>query len=223
MLHFAVIDEGIGIPADKHDTVFELFSQAESSTTRKFGGTGLGLAICKRLVEMMGGRIWIESELGEGSIFNFTAEFELVQSDLEKKISGQDKLLKEESSKSLKGIRAILAEDNLVNQKIAARMLEKKELVVTVASNGKEVIEILGKGEYDVILMDCQMPEMDGFEATRAIREKEAETKEHIPIIALTARAMHEDKQRCIDSGMDGYVSKPIDRQKLFHEIEKFV
>ncbi len=222
LLLFAVIDEGIGIPEDKYETVFELFSQAEASTTRNFGGTGLGLAICKRLVEMMGGRIWIESELGKGSTFNFTAEFELVTGDSQKEggtALEEDKVIE----KDFKGVRILLAEDNLINQKIALRMLEKKEMIVKPAVNGKEVIEMLEKEEYDVVLMDCQMPEMDGFEATKAIREKEQQTGTHIPIIALTARAMQEDKQHCVDAGMDGYVAKPIDRQKLFHEIEKFV
>jgi hypothetical protein len=223
LLHFAVKDDGIGIPKDKHEAVFELFSQAESSTTRKFGGTGLGLAICKRLVEMMGGRIWIESEVGQGSTFHFTAEFEMISPDDEKEFQQQFVEQKAEAEKELKGVRVILAEDNLVNQKITVKMLEKKDMVVKTAVNGEEVVEIWDKEDYDIILMDCQMPEMDGFEATKAIRDKENESDRHIPIIALTARAMHEDKQKCIDAGMDGYVAKPIDREKLFHEIGKFI
>ncbi len=223
LLHFEVWDEGIGIPKDKHEAVFELFSQAETSTTRKFGGTGLGLAICKRLVEMMGGRIWIDSEVGQGSTFHFTAEFELMLDGTGEGPKRHAPIVPEELVKDLKGVRVILSEDNLVNQKITVKMLEKKEMIVDTAVNGKEVIELLEKAPYDIVLMDCQMPEMNGFEATEAIRKDEETTGKHIPIIALTARAMHEDKQKCIDAGMDGYVAKPIDRQKLFHEIEKFV
>jgi len=224
VLLFYVKDEGIGIPKDKHKTVFEIFAQADDSTTRKFGGTGLGLAICKRLVEMMNGTIWIESEVGQGSTFLFTGEFDIVDKDA----SEVGKLYSEEKEEVNENaaadyLKILLAEDNIVNQKIAARMLEKFGWNVYVVENGKLAVEQYQKESYDVILMDAQMPEMNGFEATAAIREREKETGGHMPIIALTARAMAEDRQICIDAGMDGYVAKPIDRTKLFDEVVKLV
>jgi len=225
LILFSVADEGIGIPKDKHEAVFELFSQAEASTTRKFGGTGLGLAICKRLVEMMGGRIWIESEEEKGSIFNFTAEMEVlsVEDDSSESVFERINIGEERNSdKDVQRLNILLAEDNAINQKIAIKMLEQRGWSVTAVASGKEVLAELEKGAYDIILMDAQMPEMDGFEVTKDIRKREILNGNHIPIVALTARAMHEDKQKCLDSGMDGYVAKPIDRKKLFYEIEKF-
>lgn len=221
VLLFAIQDQGIGIPKDKHELIFEVFTQADDSTTRRFGGTGLGLAICKRLVEMMRGRIWVESEIAKGSTFFFTANFKLAQA---KKISISDqdnaemdveKIIKQEMSH----LKILLAEDNLVNQKITSRMLEKQGWKVDAVVNGQEVIEKNNSNEYDVILMDAQMPVLDGLETTKIIRKNEEKTGKHIPIIALTARAMQEDRKRCIDAGMDGYVAKPIDRRKLFEEI----
>ncbi len=225
MLLFSIIDEGIGIPKSKQDKIFDIFAQADDSTTRRFGGTGLGLAISKRLVEMMGGRIWVESEEGKGSAFNFTANFKIVKekslssAGLESGVEIDDKYIQEQ----LQGIKILLAEDNIVNQKIAVKLLEKQGWVVTAVDNGQDAVDKALHNNYDVVLMDANMPILDGLEATRLIRENEQKTGKHIPIIALTARAMQEDKKRCLDSGMDGYVTKPIDRKELFQTIGKII
>jgi PAS domain S-box-containing protein len=217
-LLFSITDQGIGIPKDKHEVIFDLFTQADESTTRRFGGTGLGLAICKRLVEMMSGRIWVESELTKGSTFFFTAQFKIVEQGKTSFAHLQEDG-KDSGDGALKDLNILLAEDNVVNQKIVIRMLEKHGWQVETAVNGQEVIEQSHKKDYDIILMDAHMPVIDGLEATRIIRRHEEKTGKHVPIIALTARAMQEDRRRCLDAGMDGYVAKPIDRKKLYDEI----
>ncbi len=223
-LQFSVTDEGIGIPQDKQNSIFEVFTQADTSTTRRFGGTGLGLSISKRLVEMMGGQIWVESEEFKGSTFFFTAKLKApsrstspAQPPSETSIAETAAQL---SKKSLASLSILLAEDNVVNQKMVVRMLEKKGWKVRSAENGKQVLDYLDKEPFDVILMDAQMPLLDGFETTKLIRENEKKTGRHIPIIALTARVMAGDEKKCLDCGMDGYVAKPIDRQKLYEVIE---
>ncbi|MFA5863129.1 MAG: response regulator [Phycisphaerae bacterium] len=358
VLHFAVIDTGIGIPREKQQQIFKAFEQADSSTTRKYGGTGLGLAISAQLVEMMGGRIWVESEPGSGSQFHFTVVLGLQKNPVAKgeepdssvlhnmpvivvddnatnrrileeilkswrmvptlaesgsqalavmreaqqaghpfplvlldacmpemdgfavaqsikadtalsrstimmlssadkgsdikrcrdvgisvylvKPIGQSELLDAimnilgllsvrkvpenrrdlaENSKCPRKI--LLAEDNVVNQKLAVRLLEKWGHTVEVANNGLEVVAALEKTTYDLILMDVQMPAMGGFEATQAIRKKELSTGTHTPIVAMTAHAMKGDRERCLEVGMDGYVSKPIQVEELFNTIEE--
>jgi PAS domain S-box-containing protein len=360
VLHFSVSDTGIGIPKEKQAKIFESFTQADSSITRKYGGTGLGLTISKRLVEKMGGKIWVDSEPGKGSTFHFTIHtlavekpivketvppeiknlkilivddnstnrlilreivsawgffpkeaenglsalkelksaceksnsyqlilldrkmpdmngFELAKrireipeysstpiillsSDEEKgdrdraKAVGISNVLlkpirrsklydsmvialtkikkksepKEKKSKvdsRLQGIslKVLIAEDNLINQKLSKRLLEKQGWQVTVANNGKEAVELVEKLGFDLVLMDIQMPEMDGLEATRLIREREKETGKHIPIIALTAHAFDEDRRKCLEVGMDDYTSKPIRIQELFKIIERLL
>jgi PAS domain S-box-containing protein len=220
-LQFAVKDQGVGIPKDKLETIFEVFTQADASTTRRFGGTGLGLAISKRLVEMMNGRIWAESEEFQGSVFIFTAKFRIGEKAAEPVTTASEEVVA--AVKEIRALRVLLAEDNVVNQKIAAKMIEKKGWTVKGAENGKQVLEYLEQEQFDVILMDAQMPVLDGFEATRLIREAEKKTGKHIPIVALTAHAMAGDRQKCLDAGMDGYVSKPIDRQKLYEAVEGVV
>jgi two-component system sensor histidine kinase/response regulator len=361
-LHFSVADTGIGISPEKQERIFEAFSQADASTTRRYGGTGLGLTISARLVEMMGGRIWVESEVGKGSIFHFTIRFGLQKGPIMRKIpeklenlqdlrvlvvddnatsrhifaemlthwrmapvvtdsgasaleilkttrqqgkpfrlllldvnmpskdglelaeriqqgpdngnlvimvltsSGQrgdaarcrelgisaylTKPVKQSSlldaimtvlgktepadappllvtqhvlREKQQRLRILLAEDNAVNQKIASAMLTKRGHTVVVAGNGKEVLadlEAQGGQEFDLILMDVQMPEMDGLEATARIREKEKTTGAHIPIIALTAHAMQGDRDMCLNAGMDGYASKPLKAEELFKAID---
>ena len=358
-LHFVVADTGIGIAPEKQKHIFDAFAQADGSTTRRYGGTGLGLAISSQLAELMGGKIWVESELGKGSSFHFTVRFgiqhgsnvkkpalEMVnledmrvlvvddnatnrrilegvlsnwkmnatcvdngkaalvelsdacksgnayslvlldaqmpemdgfdvaanikkdpalsgvtvimltsageygdiahskelgiaaylikpikQSDLLDgimSILGKAKLSKPgtdgpKCSISNRSLKILLAEDNAVNQKLAVTILKKCGHLVTVVSNGKDAVDIINENKFDLVLMDIQMPEMDGLEATAAIREREISTSEHIPIIAMTAHAMKGDKERCLDSGMDGYISKPIQPQNLFDAIERLM
>jgi two-component system sensor histidine kinase/response regulator len=367
LLRFAVHDTGIGIPKDKQRVIFDAFSQADTSTTRKFGGTGLGLTISSRLVEMMGGKIWLESEEGRGSTFHFTAQFaspatlhqdlapafpkdlkglsvlvvddnqtnrcilnellidwgmkttladnavtaleairqaaktvepfrivltdarmpvmdgfELaaqIQKDVELAGStltimmltsvgqrgdgarcrelgvaayltkpvrqtelrgailrvlgdGREKgqqapLVTRYSLRPLreerKGLRILLAEDNAVNQRLAKRLLEKRGHSVMIAENGREALAALDKDNFDIVLMDVQMPEMGGLEATAAIRESEKVTGAHIPIVAMTARAMAGDREQCLAAGMDDYVSKPVQTNQLLEVIERLV
>jgi PAS domain S-box-containing protein len=358
-LHFAVADTGIGLAKEKQDLIFEAFTQADSSTTRQYGGTGLGLTICTRLVRMMGGRIWVESEVGAGSTFHFTARFGRSQETVPMGVSadvteleglpvlvvddnetngrllegllrnwrmepfvvknGEAALLAMEQASAAerpftvalldvqmpgldgftlaemikqrpefarteilmltsagqrgdaarcrelgiaayltkpikqselldaiiaicchasplekpqalvtrhlireyrRRLRILLAEDNLINQKLTVRMLEKQGHQVVVTNNGREALSALDREPFDLVLMDMQMPEMDGFEATAAIRAKEKTTGKHIPIIALTAHAMKGDRERCLAAGMDAYVSKPIQLRELSEAIE---
>ncbi|MBW2118500.1 MAG: PAS domain S-box protein [Deltaproteobacteria bacterium] len=358
LLHFAVSDTGIGIPPDKVETIFESFSQADGSTTRKYGGTGLGLTISRELVEIMGGRIWVESEVGKGSIFHLTARFGLSRAEAGSAVHLQDldltgvrtlivddnatnrlvfrdmvsswglvpaeekngdqglaelkrafdsgnsyrlllldsqmpgmngfevaRRVKESpfgvdveiillTSAGYKGdaarckevgisgyllkpvkksdlldaivmalgryydgeapvitrhsieearrrLKILLAEDNIVNQKLAVKMLEKRGHRVVVSLNGRKALEAYEREWFDLILMDVQMPEMDGLEATRAIREKEKERGGHIPIVAMTAHAMKGDREKCLSAGMDDYVPKPIKADELFSVVER--
>jgi two-component system, sensor histidine kinase and response regulator len=361
VLHFAVRDTGIGIPYDKQQLIFDAFSQGDGSTTRKFGGTGLGLAICRQLVAMMDGRLWLESEPGEGSTFHFTARFgrrEEVASGAEgeidpERLRGQRVLVVDDNatnrrilaemlsqwglqatvvesgaaalnaleealaagqpfpllltdgmmpemdgfmlaeairqrpdrpeitivmlssagrrghtprceelgiaaylSKPVKqsdlletivsilctpaapeplraptatplpsrpALRLLLAEDNAVNQKLAMRLLEKQGHSVVIANNGREAVEALDRETFDAVLMDIQMPEMGGFEASAAIRAREGATGGHVPIIAMTAHAMKGDRERCLRAGMDGYISKPIHAKALIEALESLV
>ncbi|MDD3375026.1 MAG: ATP-binding protein [Candidatus Omnitrophica bacterium] len=223
-LLFSVTDTGIGIPKDKQQAIFEVFTQADASTTRKFGGTGLGLAISRKLVEMMSGKIWIESEEGVGSTFFFTARFD-VSDQLQTQDEKEHKKVfvqgKEPVTKAARILNILLAEDNPLNQKIAVKLLEKKGWLVEVVDNGQKAIDHIVDKNFDVILMDVQMPVLDGLEATKKIREQEKQTGKHIPILAMTARAMVEDEKKCIESGMDGYIPKPIDAVKMYSIIEQ--
>ena len=236
ILHFSVRDTGIGIPAAKQGSIFDAFAQADASTTRKFGGTGLGLTISSKLVQMLGGRLWVESELGRGSCFHFTCRAHVAISETvpvhadPREGSAQSTtkdtppraLRPSDSSKATEtGLRILLAEDNLVNQIVAARQLQKHGHTVTVAGTGSAVLDLLQRQEFDLILMDVQMPDMDGLEATAAIRRNEKGTGQHIPIIALTAHAMAGDRERCLSAGVDGYASKPIRAEDLNREIER--
>ncbi len=357
-LHFAVSDTGIGIPADKQGVIFEAFAQADGSTTRKYGGTGLGLAISSQLVKMMGGRIWVESEVGKGSTFHFTALMRpskelpptltsqradleglpvlvvddnatnrrileeilrnwhakpVIASDAATAFAGikkaqargepfrvvlldclmpetdgfglaeqirQDpdlaptKLImlssagrasvasrcremglagyltkpvkqselfeaitaalgnRSEADCATSGsrrhpragasrkLRVLLAEDNAVNQRLVVKLMEKHGHSLVAVNNGVEALDALERGTFDVVLMDVQMPEMGGFEATARIREREKSTGQHVPVIAMTAHALKGDRERCLEAGMDAYVSKPIQAASLFETID---
>ena len=225
ILHFAVSDTGIGIAPDKQAAIFEAFIQADGSTTRKFGGTGLGLAISVQLVKLMHGKIWIESELGQGSTFHFTAKFGLGQEVDASADRTEDAGPQTAATKRPGGAETLdilLVEDNQVNQKVAAAMLKKKGHRITIAGNGVKALEAFDQAAFDMVLMDVQMPEMGGFEATACIREREADTGRRTPVIAMTAHAMKGDRQRCLEAGMDGYVAKPIRPEKLFAAIAEF-
>jgi len=224
LLRFAVRDTGIGIPPEKQGLIFGAFLQADGSTTRKYGGTGLGLAISSQLVEIMSGQLEVESQPGQGSTFHFTLPFDLSATLPEQ---GERLSLPAEQSASsapqrseADKLRILLAEDNPVNQRLALRLLEKRGHTVTVAATGRAALVALEQQQFDLVLMDVQMPEMDGIEATMTIRRQEQATGAHLPIIAMTAHVMKGDQERCLEAGMDGYVSKPIQAQGLFTTIE---
>ncbi|KAJ3285361.1 hypothetical protein HK104_009529 [Borealophlyctis nickersoniae] len=220
-LAFQVQDTGIGIKRDAMNRLFQLFSQVDSSTTRKYGGTGLGLAICRQLVDMMGGKIWVESEPGIGSTFHFTIKVaKCSEADHEtRKVKPAAPVLKNIGEKF--PLKILVAEDNAVNQKLAIRILSRIGYTATVVGNGMEAVNAVRDADspFDIILMDMQMPVMSGIEATLAIRSMPLKGKQPV-IIALTANAMETDRQRCIDAGMDGHVSKPVKAEILAETLE---
>ncbi|MFV8340894.1 response regulator [Flavobacterium sp. XS2P39] len=218
-IQFTVIDTGIGIPKDKIDSIFESFNQASNETTRKFGGTGLGLTITRKLIELQGGVITVESEVSKGSDFSFLLHYKKAQKGIVEPI----KVKKEElSSNFLKGIKILLVEDNELNQLLAIKVFARWEKEIDIAENGKIAIEKIEKNNYDIILMDIQMPEMDGNEVTKYIRTNMG-YKSNIPIIALTAHATLVEEKRSLESGMNDYLSKPFDfnvlLEKLHHNL----
>ena len=268
-LHFSLKDTGIGIPPAKQGSIFEGFTQADNSTTRRYGGTGLGLAISSQLITLMGGRIWVESEVGRGSTFHFTVGFG-VQTDrvsepgtngvefkelptwsadddamnrgIGKKVQPYSPTVptdRERSAGTTMGytqdsviaplgngrprLHILLAEDNMINQRLAASILEKRGHIVVVASNGREALTTFSTGSFDLILMDVQMPELDGFQATAAIRELESAPNKHTPIVAMTAHAMNGDRERCLEAGLDAYISKPLQVRDFLDVIETLV
>ncbi len=210
---FEVSDTGIGIDAAAVDGIFESFSQADGSTTREYGGTGLGLAICKQLVERMDGEIGVRSVRGEGSTFWFTVPLPAAQ-------PAPPQRVRRDPGEDQEGNRVLLAEDNEINQLVAVRMLEKHGFRVDVAANGRVALEMCRDHDYSAVFMDCQMPELDGYETTLEIRRRESPGC-HIPIIAMTANTMEGDREKCLSAGMDEYVGKPVDAEALRQAIDR--
>jgi signal transduction histidine kinase/CheY-like chemotaxis protein len=217
-LLFAVRDTGIGIPHEKQATIFQPFQQADGSITRRYGGTGLGLTISSQLIAMMGGQLQVESDPGHGSIFHFSVPFHLAAPARTEQPPGTRLVL----AQAERPLDILLAEDNAVNRMLAVRLLNKVGHKVTIAENGREAVDNWSTTQPDVILMDVQMPVMDGLEATVRIREQEqAGQLARTPIIALTANAMSSDRERCLQAGMDGFLSKPFNAQDLLDVLAK--
>jgi CheY-like chemotaxis protein len=209
-LQFSVRDTGIGISGDRMHRLFRAFSQADSSTARLYGGTGLGLAISQRLVEALGGQIWVESRVGEGSTFRFTIRCRIADPGrLPDQARDGEAGLPEAGLPSLPPLRILVAEDNVINQKVILLMLQRLGYSADVAADGEETLDALRRQRYDVILMDVQMPGMDGLEATRRIRSGWP-AAEQPRIVAVTANALYEDREACLAAGMDDYLSKPV-------------
>jgi signal transduction histidine kinase/ActR/RegA family two-component response regulator len=212
VMHIIVRDTGIGIQADQQAAIFDSFAQADASTTRKFGGTGLGLTIASLITRLMGGRIWVESRLGVGSTFHVTIPFQLAPEEMLPVVL---QMPASTEPASLTSLRVLLAEDNAVNAFLASVLLRKVGHHVTHVKTGREALDTLAQHRFDLVLMDVQMPDMDGLEATAEIRRLEARTARHIPIVAFTAHAMAEDRKRFLDAGADGYLTKPFSPEQL--------
>lgn len=215
-LHFTVKDTGIGIPDDKKDKIFEGFTQADSSTARKYGGTGLGLTISQHIVQLMNGRLWVDSTHGEGSTFHFTAQLG---------VEGEEKPadLKGVLNSPLKPLRILLVDDAVMNQVLAVALLEKNKHRVSIAKHGREAVDMLSRELFDLVFMDVQMPEMDGIEATRHIRSLNLTApNRNVPIIAMTGNVAEEDRNTYLRAGMNDYIAKPLQTTELFRVIEQW-
>ncbi|MCB2184547.1 MAG: response regulator [Desulfobulbaceae bacterium] len=224
LLKFEVEDSGIGLSNKHQDSIFESFSQADASTSRKYGGTGLGLAISRHLAELMGGHIGVISELGKGATFWFTALLGLPLNQEEEARQEHEKLPEIVLPNQHFAAHILVVEDNLTNQIITQGMLEHLGCEVDLASNGQEALEALKKASYDLVFMDCQMPTMDGYEATSHIRTLQAQNNlAPMPIIALTAHAMKGDREQCIEAGMDDYLSKPVEEGQLIRILRRWL
>jgi PAS domain S-box-containing protein len=223
-LCFSIADTGIGVAPEKHQLIFEPFTQADGSTTRKYGGTGLGLSICSGVVELMEGRIWLESELGKGSTFHFTVTLGVAMAAP----ANEPTRPSASSQRAIRKLRILVAEDNSVNQRLAARLLEREGHSVTIVGCGQDALESFEQqqstqSQFDLILMDVQMPGLDGLQATARIREQERGSGHRVPIVAMTAQAAESDRLRCLESGMDAYITKPVYVPDLMQMIESVV
>jgi signal transduction histidine kinase len=222
-IRIEVSDTGIGISAEQRQRLFNPFQQADAGTSRNFGGTGLGLAISKYIVEMMQGRIWVESEPGKGSTFVFTVR---LQEGSEAALAIETPAPVHQEDTAFTGRRILLAEDVEINREIVLALLEPAGLVVDCAENGSDAFSLVSEnpGKYDMVFMDIQMPVMDGYETTKKIRRWEEETgHKPIPIIAMTANVFREDIERCLKAGMDGHVGKPLDQKEIFDKLRKYL
>jgi signal transduction histidine kinase/ActR/RegA family two-component response regulator len=219
-LEIEVEDTGIGLPQDVGAELFEAFTQADTSTTRRFGGTGLGLAICKNLLDLMGSRIGVRARDGGGSVFHFKLELGAAKTAV--KDSNDDSPNTNRDDWDPAGLRVLLVEDNVLNQRVMKLLLKKFGVKMTLASDGQDALDICTNATFDAILMDCQMPRIDGFEATRQLRKREGGGP-RTPIIALTAGAFETDRERCLACGMDDYLTKPVNGKLLLQVLQKQV
>jgi len=216
-LLISVADSGIGIEKDQQSLLFSEFTQADVGVARKYGGTGLGLAISQGLIKKMQGEITLNSEPGKGSVLKFYVSAPKAQSNKPEPVK-QPKSLPNLSDKTL-----LLVEDNPINRQVIAKMLEPTKVNLVMATDGIEALKVIESNRFDLILMDCQMPNMDGYECTQTIRANEVNTKAHVPIVAITANAYEDDKQRCLSVGMDDFVSKPVNTQGLYEVIARVI
>ena len=225
-LRFEVTDNGIGISPEQQGKLFQAFLQAESGTSRTFGGTGLGLALCKRIVGLMGGHIWVESELGKGARFIFTVKAERldnVSEYLEVKMARQKEYFITARDPFL-GKKILLVEDVEINREIVMSLLDYTGLIIDIAENGYEAFEkIKAESGYDLVFMDIQMPVMDGLDATRQIRSLPGEYAKKLPIIAMTANVFMDDVEKCLDAGMNGHIGKPLDMNEVMAVLNKYL
>jgi CheY-like chemotaxis protein len=221
MLHLVVADTGIGIHPEDLSRIFDPFTQVDASSTRRHAGTGLGLTICSELVRRMGGDIWVESNHGQGSRFHCTLRFGVQSNQKFVPPATTQTGISAVGNRTDRPLRILLAEDTPANQKVVSAILSQRGHQVAIAHDGRETIDMVRKGIFDVVLMDVQMPNVDGYQATRTIRQFPEEQHPRIPIVAMTAHAMSGDREQCLAAGMDDYVPKPIDAMELIHTIER--
>jgi len=221
-IQISVADTGIGISEEQQVNLFNSFHQAESNFARKYGGAGLGLAITKNIIEMMNGEIWIESELGKGAAFFFTVK---MNRGNEMKGKKETKARSADTAGRFEGKCILLAEDVEINREIVIALLETTMLAIDCAEDGEQAVKMFSEApeKYEMIFMDLQMPKMDGYEATRTIRSLDIPNAKDIPIVAMTANVFREDVEKCLESGMNGHIGKPVDFDKVIDELERYI
>jgi len=221
VLHWSVQDTGIGLTPEQQGQLFRAYAQADPSTARRFGGTGLGLMICRQLVELMGGTITVNSRVGHGSTFVYTTNLlPAIHRDPTASSLSTDQC---GAGEQVRGLRVLVADDNEINQVVACKFLQKLGCQVEVARTGCEAVDAITRTAYDVVLMDCEMPEMDGYEAAREVRRREEGTLNHLPIMALTGHESDEDAQKCRQAGMDKVVTKPLTLSALRANLQELL